>query len=227
VRWLDRLQTSTLGILALLAVFIAATIASPYLPYTTIHAQQVGPGGVPGAGGGGGGAVSSVFGRTGAVVAATGDYTAAQVANAAATNVANVFTGNPQTVEAASFPQIQLVETGTDTSLTLFEDAGAAVFDIGGVGGLGISLSGPYVANGQVFGWSSTLVGPVPALDTGLSRVSAGVIAVGTGSQGSTAGTLEASQYNVGSTPGFTGTVTISGCSITVQGGIITAATGC
>lgn len=33
-------------------------------------------------GGGGGGAVASVFGRTGAVVAASGDYTAAQVTNA-------------------------------------------------------------------------------------------------------------------------------------------------
>ena len=33
-------------------------------------------------GGGGGGAVSSVFGRTGAVVAASGDYTAAQVTGA-------------------------------------------------------------------------------------------------------------------------------------------------
>jgi hypothetical protein len=35
------------------------------------------------AGGGGGGAVSSVFGRTGAVVAQTGDYTVTQITNAA------------------------------------------------------------------------------------------------------------------------------------------------
>lgn len=36
--------------------------------------------------------VASVFGRTGAVVAASGDYTAAQVTNAAATNAANTYT---------------------------------------------------------------------------------------------------------------------------------------
>lgn len=39
-----------------------------------------------------GGAVDSVFGRTGVVAAQSGDYTAAQVTNAAATNAANTFT---------------------------------------------------------------------------------------------------------------------------------------
>jgi hypothetical protein len=37
--------------------------------------------------------VTSVFGRTGAITAQTGDYTAAQVSNAAATNASNSFTG--------------------------------------------------------------------------------------------------------------------------------------
>ena len=45
-----------------------------------------------GAGGGTGGAVASVFGRTGAVFAQPGDYTAAQVTNAASLTAANVFT---------------------------------------------------------------------------------------------------------------------------------------
>ena len=40
------------------------------------------------------GAVSSVFGRTGAVVAQSGDYSAAQVTNAAAVNAINTFTAN-------------------------------------------------------------------------------------------------------------------------------------
>ncbi len=44
------------------------------------------------------GAVSSVFGRTGAVVAATGDYTAAQVTNAADVTAANTFRQN-QTIQ--------------------------------------------------------------------------------------------------------------------------------
>jgi hypothetical protein len=41
--------------------------------------------------GGGGGAVTSVFGRTGAVVATAGDYTAAMVSNAADLTLANIF----------------------------------------------------------------------------------------------------------------------------------------
>jgi hypothetical protein len=41
---------------------------------------------------GGGGGVASVFGRTGAVVAQTGDYTAVQVTNAADVTAANTFT---------------------------------------------------------------------------------------------------------------------------------------
>src|SRR5215475_13817920 len=53
-------------------------------------------------GGGGGGAVSSVFTRTGAVVAQTGDYTAAQVTNAAAVNAANTFTVGPQTFQSSA-----------------------------------------------------------------------------------------------------------------------------
>src|SRR5215207_9345375 len=43
---------------------------------------------VSGGSGGGGGAVSSVFTRTGAVVAASGDYTATQVANTPAGSIA-------------------------------------------------------------------------------------------------------------------------------------------
>jgi hypothetical protein len=45
---------------------------------------------IGGAGGGGGG-VTSVFGRTGSVVAQSGDYTAAQVANAADLTLPNIF----------------------------------------------------------------------------------------------------------------------------------------
>jgi hypothetical protein len=48
--------------------------------------------GAGGNGGGGGGAVSSVFGRVGAVTAIAGDYTVAQVTNAADVAAANVFT---------------------------------------------------------------------------------------------------------------------------------------
>ena len=49
---------------------------------TTINGNLTVTGSCTGCGGGGGGAVSSVFGRTGAVVATSGDYTASQVTNA-------------------------------------------------------------------------------------------------------------------------------------------------
>ncbi len=55
------------------------------------------------AGGGGGGAVASVFGRTGAVVAAAGDYAAAQVTNAADRTAANVYaSGAKQTFTSSA-----------------------------------------------------------------------------------------------------------------------------
>jgi hypothetical protein len=75
----------TSGMIAAAIVFSNAAIADNRL------------GQVFGNGGGGGGAVSSVFGRTGAVSAQTGDYTAAQVTNAAATNAANTFGAFTQT----------------------------------------------------------------------------------------------------------------------------------
>jgi hypothetical protein len=75
-------------------------------------------------GGAGGGAVTSVFGRTGAVVAATGDYTAAQVTNAESTLNKNTnggyvgrdTSGNvviPGTITAAGF----ISSNTTNTSL--------------------------------------------------------------------------------------------------------------
>jgi hypothetical protein len=54
-----------------------------------------------GGGGGGSGAVSSVFGRLGTVTAQAGDYTAAQVTNAAATNASNTFTAGTQDFSGA------------------------------------------------------------------------------------------------------------------------------
>lgn len=53
--------------------------------------------------GSGGGAVDSVFGRTGTVIAATNDYTAAQVQNAADKTAANAYTaGAKQSVSASA-----------------------------------------------------------------------------------------------------------------------------
>jgi hypothetical protein len=74
----------------------------------------------------GGGAVSSVFTRTGAVTAATGDYTAAQVTNAADTTAANTFANVSQTITknalaATTASALSLENTTASTSGTLVQ----------------------------------------------------------------------------------------------------------
>lgn len=67
----------------------------------------------------GSGSVSSVFGRTGAVVAASGDYTAAQVTNAAAVNAANVFTAAQAITQSLSGDVLMgVTNTSANTSAT-------------------------------------------------------------------------------------------------------------
>jgi hypothetical protein len=85
--------------------------------------QAVGVGGVitPAqyqGGGGGGGAVSSVFGRAGAVVATTGDYTAAQV-GADPAGAATTAQANAEAFTSAGFaPIANAALTGTPTAPT-------------------------------------------------------------------------------------------------------------
>ena len=59
--------------------------------------------------GGGSEAVASVFGRTGPVIGMPGDYTAAQVTNAAATNVSNTFTAGTQDFSGAAHTRPMIV----------------------------------------------------------------------------------------------------------------------
>lgn len=73
------------------------------------------------------GSVSSVFGRTGVVVATTGDYTAAQVTNAADTSAASVvFSGTISTAPSGSASVA--VTLGTPVHNTLGYDAMLVVF---------------------------------------------------------------------------------------------------
>jgi hypothetical protein len=231
MKCLDQLRASTLATLALLTVFVAAAVVSPYLPHTILHAQSVGPGGVPGRSSGG--AVSSVFGRTGAVTAANGDYAAAQVTNAAATNATQTFTGSNTfagaLVMSGANPFLELSDTNTSTIDYIQNNLDNTV--IGSLsGGQSIGFYGqstatmPYV---MTLGWSTGSGVVSDGFDTGLSRVSAGVVAVGTGAQGNASGTVEASNYSFGATPGFTGTKTAGLCVFTIQGGVITNVSGC
>lgn len=73
------------------------------------------------------GGVTSVFGRTGAVVAASGDYTAAQVTNAAAVNVENIFTAN-QGFGLAPTAQVEIQSDNTlKVALAVRAPAGGTV----------------------------------------------------------------------------------------------------
>jgi hypothetical protein len=105
-------------------------------------------------GGGGGGAVSSVFGRSGVVIAAIGDYTVAQVTGAASqtfvtTSVATE-TARAEAAEALLAPLASPVFTGTptaptaapgDTSTQLATDAFVAAAVTAAVQGLAIKPS--------------------------------------------------------------------------------------
>jgi hypothetical protein len=71
-------------------------------------------------GGGGGGAVSSVFGRSGAVAAAIGDYTVAQVTGAAPI-ASPTFTGIP------AAPTATALTSSTQVATTAYADSAVAV----------------------------------------------------------------------------------------------------
>jgi len=61
----------------------------------------------------GSGPVQSVFGRTGAVTAASGDYTASQVTNAVATNSSNTFTAGTQDFSGAAHTRPTIVASSS------------------------------------------------------------------------------------------------------------------
>jgi hypothetical protein len=73
---------------------VTVTFASPQSGTLVLSAA--------GGGGGSAGPVTSVFGRLGTVAAQTGDYTAAQVTNAAQTNASNAFTAGTQDFSGAT-----------------------------------------------------------------------------------------------------------------------------
>ena len=105
------------------------------------------------------------------------------------------------TVAGSQFARINLND-GFDTSDS---DAGITFFAAGGSNGPGVIISrtaadGIYRLNlgsSLTLGWNSGVAISTTA-DTAFSRLSAGVIGVGTGAQGSTAGTLIANTIGIG-----------------------------
>ena len=93
----------------------------------------------------------------------------------------------------------------------------------GGIGsGYYNTSSGWVVGSGMVFGISSNASGIVAGADTGLSRISAGVIGVGTGAAGSMAGTVALAGVQIHN--GTSAKVTDSGTAPTLASGGCTSA---
>lgn len=121
------------------ALLVAAAASSPFLPHAMLHAQEIGNGGVPSASSSGGGSVSSVFGRVGNVVPQSGDYTAAQVTNAAAKNAANTYSA------VNTFPGGDLfyggvnAQTGTSYAFTAADENRLVTFS--NAAAIGVTLS--------------------------------------------------------------------------------------
>lgn len=106
---------------------------------TIVGAVRTGPQGPPG-GGGGGGDVASVFGRTGAVVAETGDYDVSQVTDAVATDDPRLSDARTPTAHAASHA------TGQSDALAP-ADIGAVPTSRTVSAGTGLSGGGDLTAN--------------------------------------------------------------------------------
>ena len=101
--WLERLTASLKEFKTAAKFDNSVTIAGLTAGCLNVASSGVvGSTGVP-CGSGGGGSVSSVFGRTGAVVAASGDYTAAQVTGAAADSAVAHNTGTETIAGAKTF----------------------------------------------------------------------------------------------------------------------------
>ena len=98
--------------------------------------------------GGGGGAVSSVFGRTGAVVATSGDYTVSQVTGAAPI-ASPALTGTPTAPTAA--PATNTTQVATTAFVEAAVAAGGAVTSVFTRTGAVVATSGDYTVS-QVTG---------------------------------------------------------------------------
>ncbi len=151
-----------------------------------------------------------------------------QASGSYATLGANTFTGS-QTISAASNAAVYLTQTGGGTSWAFyangvfygFYDVPDATTPVA-IGKL--SLNGN---NTTVFGWTNNASAATSAVDTGFSRVSADVAALGNGTAGNASGTLEAANYVAGlgglfeTTHGLNATAGVS----TLSSGTVTVST--
>jgi len=128
--------------------------------------------------GGGSGPVQSVFGRTGAVTAANGDYAASQVTNAVATNSSNTFTAGTQDYSGAAHttPTIVVASSGS-------LPATCAVGELAFVGGAAAGQQIYECSSADVWTQQSGGEGgaaPAPAFNTYANRPACNGAATGT-----------------------------------------------
>ena len=120
--------------------------------------------------GGGSGAVQSVFGRTGVVTAAPGDYTASQVANAVATNSSNTFTSGTQDFSGATHT-IPTIVVGSSDNLPATCAVGELAFVRGAVAGQQIyECSAADIWTQQSGGGAGGGTAPSPVFNTYANR---------------------------------------------------------
>lgn len=126
------------------------------------------------------------------------------------TPVLGVASGTSLALGGATIGSNALAVTGTvavssTVSLGSVIDSASAQFGLagGGVGGVGLRLGSSLVA-----AWNSASNLLSGSLDTSLSRISAGIVGVGTGAAGSFAGTLKTTGLLVQGVPTFNGTNT-------------------
>jgi hypothetical protein len=152
--------------------------------------------------------VSSVFGRVGAVVATTADYTVAQVTGAAP-SASPTFTGVVEIASGTAAAPSLSFSSATTTGLYLESSVGSPP-----AAGIGISVAGVLAASVlddgiQIPSTSVYMLGT----DTGISRDSTGVVDIGNNIQGNKSGTVNATTAN------FTGTTTVGTLAATTING--------
>lgn len=107
-------------------------------------------------------------------------------------------TGQMRVAQAAAGTPMIAGATDTTTGLGVVNNwagGGTPAFSavVSGAEQLNIRTNDLSIPSGSKLAWSSSILGF--AVDTNLSRVSAGVVGVGTGAAGSTAGTVQATNY--------------------------------
>ncbi len=124
--------------------------------YDGTNFQMASPGGTPGSG-----AVSSVFGRTGAVVATTGDYTAAQITNAESTtnkDAASGYAGLDSGTKLKLPEQATAIDARTTVTEAISDSDRAKLVTFSNASAVAATLAQAGASSNFVAGWYCDIV---------------------------------------------------------------------